>query len=247
MYSLNPVLCLNNISDILYGGTKLGTSVLTNTAKRFISEVTGINDLLLILSELHARKLYAEVDRQIVTRKLFDDAATVFGCNNYKTLPTELMIRLLKHDSNYLAEERVFEKCKAWAEYHDEHFDEMYNDCMYRYMLSPSRHDDFKMESEERLENAGWKQIIQPLLPFIRFPVMDGTWFAANVVDLSIMSADDTTMIMQWYFHPVDNPELRYNTKQRVVNDGKEFKEKEQNPKKNGGVKGRFAIGKRKR
>lgn len=216
-YSLNPVICLANISDILYAADKLGTNALLETGKRFISEVTGINDLLLILSELHARRLYAEVDRQISNRKLFEDAATVFGCENYKTLPTELMIRLLKHDSKYLPEERVFEKCKSWAEYHDDNFDELYNDCMYRYLLSPSRHDDSLSEGDERLENEGWKQIIQPLLPFIRFPTMDGPWFAANVVDLQIMSAEDTTLIMQWYFHKVEKPELRYSTKTRSV------------------------------
>jgi len=216
-YSLNPVICLSNISDILYAADKLGTNALLETGKRFISEVSGINDLLLIISELHARGLYAEVDRQISNRKLFEDATTVFGCENYKTLPTELMIRLLKHDSKYLLEERVFEKCKAWAEYHDDNFDELYNDCKYRYLLSPSRHDDSKLEGDERLENEGWKQIIQPLLPFIRFPTMDGPWFAANVVDLQIMSAEDTTLIMQWYFHPVEKSELRYSTKRRSV------------------------------
>jgi len=211
------VMCLKNISDILYAANKLGTTALLQTGKQFISEVTGINDLLLILSELHARRLYEEVDRQITTRKLFEDAATVFGCDNYKTLPTELMILLLKHDTNYLAEEKVFEKCKAWAEYHDDNFDSLYNDCMYRYLLSPSRHDDSKSEGDDRLENEGWKQIIQPLLPYIRFPTMDGPWFAAHVVDLKIMSAEDTTLIMQWYFHPVEKSELRYSTKKRSV------------------------------
>ena len=46
---------------------------------------------------------------------------------------------------------------------------------------------------------------------------MNGPWFAANVVDLKIMSAEDTTLIMQWYFHPVVKSELRYSTKKRSV------------------------------
>ena len=46
---------------------------------------------------------------------------------------------------------------------------------------------------------------------------MDGPWFAAHVVDLKIMSAEDTTLIMQWYFHPVEKSELRYSTKKRSV------------------------------
>jgi len=218
-YSLNPLMSLDNISDVLYAATKLKVASLVETAKQFITEVTGVNDLLLILAELHQRRLYDEVDRQISDRRLFQDAAAVFGCENYKALPTELMIRLLQHDQNYLAEERVFEKVVTWAKFHQQHFRELYTASMYKCSLDPRRSTKAKEETTQeeivQMERGGWQHIIQPLLPFVRFPVMDGGYFAENIVDLKILSSDDTTLIMQFFFCQENKDTLKYGVKPR--------------------------------
>jgi len=218
-YSLNPLMSLDNISDVLYAATKLKVASLVETAKQFITEVTGVNDLLLILAELHQRRLYDEVDRQINDRRLFQDAATVFGCENYKALPTELMIRLLQHDQNYLAEERVFEKVVTWAKFHQQHFRELYIASMYKCSLDPRRSSKAREETTQeeivQMERGGWQHIIQPLLPFVRFPVMDGGYFAENIVDLKILSSDDTTLIMQFFFCQENKETLKYGVKPR--------------------------------
>ena len=94
-YSLNPVISLQNIADIFYAAEKLKVSHLIVAAKQFIDECAGINDLVLVLSQLHARKLYQECDRIIATRRLFEgqQAIKVLQCENLKTMPTQLMIR----------------------------------------------------------------------------------------------------------------------------------------------------------
>jgi len=218
-YSLNPLMSLDNISDVLYAATKLKVTSLIETAKQFITEVTGVNDLLLILAELHQRRLYEEVERQISDRRLFHDAATVFGCANYKALPTELMIRLLQHDQDYLAEERVFEKVVTWAKFHHEHFRELYIASMYRCSLDARRsqkvHEETTQEELAQMERGGWQLIIQPLLPSVRFPVMDGGYFAENIVDLKILSSDDTTLIMQFFFCQENKDTLKYGVQPR--------------------------------
>jgi len=205
-YSLNPLMSLDNISDVLYAADKLKVASLVETAKQFVTEVTGVNDLLLILAELHQRRL-------------FQDAATVFGCENYKALPTELMIRLLQQDQNYLAEERVFEKVVTWAKFHHQHFGELYKTSMYKCSLDPRRshkaREETTQEELEQMERGGWQHIIQPLLPFVRFPVMDGGYFAENIVDLKILSSDDTTLIMQFFFCQENKETLKYGVKPR--------------------------------
>merc|ERR1712129_389942 len=179
----------------------------------------GVNDLLLILAQLHQRRLFQEVDRQISDRRLFEDAATVFECENYKALPTELMIRLLQHDQNYVAEERVFEKVVIWAKFHHQHFRELYISSMYKCSLDPRRSHNVSEETTQeqlaQMERGGWQLMIQPLLPFVRFPVMDGGYFAENIVDLKILSSDDTTLIMQFFFCQENKDTLKYGVQPR--------------------------------
>merc|ERR1712087_990963 len=118
-YSLNPLISLQNIADIFYAADKLKIGHLLVAAKQFIDECADINDLVLALSQLHARKLYAECDRIIANRHLFEgsQAIKVFRCENLKTMPTELMIRLLRYNSTQMAEETIFERCTTWAEW----------------------------------------------------------------------------------------------------------------------------------
>jgi len=241
-YSLNPLMSLDNISDVLYAATKLKVTSLIETAKQFITEVTGVNDLLLILAQLHQRRLFEEVDRQISDRRLFEDAATVFECENYKALPTELMIRLLQHDQNYLAEERVFEKVVIWAKFHHQHFREQYISSMYKCSLDPRRSHKVSEETTQeelaQMERGGWQLLIQPLLPFVRFPVMDGGYFAENIVDLKILSSDDTTLIMQWFFCQERKETLKYEVKPRHLQvDAKEAVNANSNRRRGFGIK----------
>ena len=120
-YSLNPIISLKNISDIFYAADKLKIVHLIEAAKQFISEIAGINDLVLVLSQLFARKLYAECDRIIASRRLFEDqsAIEVLKSENLKTLPTELMIRLLRYDSTRMPEETIFERTVTWAKWQE--------------------------------------------------------------------------------------------------------------------------------
>lgn len=94
-YSLNPVISLQNIAHIFYVAEKFKISHLIVAAKQFIDGCAGINDLVLVLSQLHARKLYQECNRIISTRKLFEgqQSIKVLQCENLKTLPCALMIR----------------------------------------------------------------------------------------------------------------------------------------------------------
>merc|ERR1712003_174179 len=65
-------------------------------------------------------------------------------------------------------------------------------------------------------ENQDWKNVIVPILPYIRFPIMTGVYFASNVFEMDLLSSEDSTLIMQWQFTKKDNDALKYSTKIRV-------------------------------
>jgi len=213
-YSLNPVLSLRNIADVLYIADKLQVAHLEAAARQFLDEIAGVNDLVLVLSQLFARKLLTECDRVISSRKLFEDASAieVLRSENLKTLPCELMMRLLRYDHIRMSEEGIFERTVTWAKWH-----EKVN------VSKQSENGDISMVTTEEVEMAGWQeveqtewqQIIQPLLPYIRFPIMKGEYFTAHVVDMKILSTDDCTLIMQYLFTQKENEDLKYSTKKR--------------------------------
>ena len=80
--------------------------------------------------------------------------------------------------------------------------------------------EEAKIEGWDDEEETDWKQIIQPLLPHIRFPIMNGEYFTSNVVDMKILSTDDCTLIMQFLFTQKENDALKYSTKKRFTTGG---------------------------
>merc|ERR1712087_137755 len=215
-YSLNPILSLQNIADVLYIADKLKITHLEAAARQFLDEIAGINDLVLVLSQLFARKLLDECDRVISSRKLFEDesAIEVLRSENLKTLPCELMTRLLRYDLIRVSEEEIFERSVTWAKWHEK---------VNVSKQSDSESGDISMVTNNEVEMEGWQhveqtegqQIIQPLLPHIRFPIMKGEYFTAHVVDMKILSTDDCTLIMQYLFTQKENEDLKYSTKKR--------------------------------
>jgi len=213
-YSLNPVINLSNIADIFYAAHKLKVAHLIEAAKQFIDECAGINELVLVLSQLHARKLYQECDRIIAKRKLFEgqQAIEVLRCENLKSMPTELMIRLLRYDSTRMDEEIIFEKCTKWAQWKEKvALAKKSEQKSISLVITEEAHIDGWDDEEE----TDWKRIIQPLLPHIRFPIMNGEYFTSNVVDMKILTTDDCTLIMQFLFTQKENDALKYSTKKR--------------------------------
>lgn len=97
-YCLNPVITVENVSYILYAAKKLKISSLIEATQEFILAVKpvgqGVDDLLLILSILHALTLRDMCNQVILANKLNEDAAKVFHSRNLNMLPTELMIRV---------------------------------------------------------------------------------------------------------------------------------------------------------
>ena len=77
--------------------------------------------------------------------------------------------------------------------------------------------EDCKISGWEDVHETEWQQIIQPLLPHIRFPIIKGEYFTAHVVDMKILSTDDCTLIMQYLFTQKENEDLKYSTKKRFV------------------------------
>jgi len=228
-YSLDPALSVENVSDILYAANKLQIEALQIAAKRFISEITGIDDIVLILANLHRLGLHEQCDHTISEKKVFYDAAKAFESENFNLLPTELMIRLLKWATfgrtERLTEEVVFQKCVLWAKYKAQ---------INRINQGQAPSDDDDGSGEElkdgaeaehfyraRSKNNGrpstnWKDLIQPLLPEIRFPIMEGPYFADKVVNLGLLTAVHCTEIMQSYF--IETPSNRkptYSSKRR--------------------------------
>merc|ERR1712217_630233 len=184
----------------------------------------------LILSLLHALTLRDMCNEVIMANKLNEDAAKVFHSRNLNLLPTELMIRLLQQatfQTVKLTEEAVFEKCVIWAKYHagkhagdnvseDEVISPIINDDEEEEVgAEDSDHDDEKEIVVER-DPKNWKSVIQPLLPHVRFPNMQGNYFAANVVELKLLSADDCTYIMQCLLTGKESKSLKYSTKKRT-------------------------------
>jgi len=215
-YSLNPVISLENIADIFYAAQKWNISHLIAAAKQFVDEISEINDLVLVLSQLHARKLSDECDRIIASRHLLEERAAikVLQCENLKTLPTELMIRLLRHDGIKMAEETIFERCATWAQWKEK---VAVANKSGQESISLVTTEEAAIEGWDEEEETDWKQIIQPLLPHIRFPVMNGEYFTSHVVDMKILSTDDCTLIMQFLFTQKENDNLKYSTKKRVT------------------------------
>lgn len=280
-YCLNPIITVQNVSDILYASNKLKISSLSLAAKQFILAVDGVDDLLLLLSLLHALGLLEMCNQVITKNKLFEDAAKVFHSANLNLLPTELMIRLLKQatfqeGSLLLDEEELFEKCVVWAKHKskvllaqaaaggkkkkrvkkrkkakrkkakqeavqlaveegdedgagagsggldDEDGDS--EEAKEVEVAPPEQSDESEEESssEEEEEEAeeietDWKELIQPLLLYVRFPIMAGEYFAAQVVELSLISADDCTFIMQYLLTSKESKALKYSTKRRGI------------------------------
>merc|ERR1712013_598953 len=80
--------------------------------------------------------------------------------------------------------------------------------------------DDDEEDDEEEEAVAvetDWKELIQPLLLFVRFPIMAGEYFAAQVVELQLISADDCTFIMQYLLTSKESKALKYSTKRRAI------------------------------
>jgi len=243
-YSLDPALSVENVSDILYAANKLQIEALQIAAKRFISEITGIDDIVLILANLHRLGLHEQCDHTISEKKVFYDAAKAFESENFNLLPTELMIRLLKWATfgrtERLTEEVVFQKCVLWAKYKAQ----INRINQGKGPSSSSDDDDGDASGEEfkaqggdgdeaavglgaehfyraRSRNNGrpstnWKDLIQPLLPEIRFPIMEGPYFADKVVNLGLLTAVHCTEIMQSYFIELpSNRKPTYSSKRR--------------------------------
>merc|ERR1712079_932375 len=80
----------------------------------------------------------------------------------------------------------------------------------------PEDGSDVEKGSVVEEENQDWKNVIVPILPYIRFPIMTGMYFASNVFELDLLSSEDSTLIMQWQFTKKDNDALKYSTKIRV-------------------------------
>jgi len=206
----------------------LKISSLIEATQEFILAVKpvgqGVDDLLLILSILHALTLRDMCNQVILANKLNEDAAKVFHSRNLNMLPTELMIRLLQQatfQNIKLTEEAVFEKCVGWAKHHAAKHAEGASDEEVN-LYEPDAHlveaDDSDDEKEPVVERdpKNWKSVIQPLLPNVRFPNMQGKYFAATVVELKLLSADDCTYIMQCLLTGKESKSLKYSTKKRT-------------------------------
>jgi len=221
-YCLNPVINVENVSYILYAARKLKISSLIEATQQFILAVKGVDDLLLILSLLHALTLRDMCNEVIMANKLNEDAAKVFHSRNLNLLPTELMIRLLQQatfQTVKLTEEAVFEKCVIWAKYHAGKHAQGGSDKEVPVIddqgVGADESDDEKEVVVEK-DPKNWKSVIQPLLPHVRFPNMQGNYFAANVVELKLLSADDCTYIMQCLLTGKESKSLKYSTKKRT-------------------------------
>jgi len=233
-YSLDPALSVENVSDILYAANKLQIEALQIAAKRFISEITGIDDIVLILANLHRLGLHEQCDHTISEKKVFYDAAKAFESENFNLLPTELMIRLLKWATfgrtERLTEEVVFQKCVLWAKYKAQINRINEGQSAQGPPESDEDSDGSGEESKEQEQtehfyrarksngraSTNWKDLIQPLLPEIRFPIMAGPYFADKVVNLALLTADDCTEIMQSYFIEMpSNRKPSYSSKRR--------------------------------
>lgn len=206
-YGLNPIISVQNVSDILYAANKLKVNPLIGAVKQFLASIVRVNDLLSVLADLHGLRFYDICDQMISSRRLFqaDHARDVFHSEKLNGLPTALMIRLLKtatfQSDLRMTEEQIFEKCTNWAKYQAEmrHIEERKASQIGNGTGSkrgsrestPSTHtvgDDMKMQDPEE-----WKRIIQPLLPSIRFPTMKGEFspyfvFSFFVVSMFIVS-----------------------------------------------------------
>jgi len=224
-YCLNPAITVQNVSYILYAAKKLKIGALIEAAKEFILAVKGVDDLLLILSLLHALKLMEMCNEVIVVNKLNEDAAKVFHSENLNLLPTELMILLLKQatfpKTRPMTEEAVFEKCVVWAKHvagkHAVSEDDAESAEEQMAVEVDDSDDDEKEEEVVAIDPEHWKSVIQPLLLHVRFPNMEGEYFAAKVVELKLLSFDDCTFIMQCLLTGKESKFLKYSTKKRTV------------------------------
>jgi len=221
-YCLNPVITVENVSYILYAAKKLRISSLIEATQQFILSVKGVDDLLLILSLLHALKLFEMCNEVIMQNKLNEDAAIVFNSRNLNLLPTELMIRLLKQatfQTTKLTEEYVFEKCVEWAKHHagKHSLSEQRDRELEEEMVVEMEDSDDEKEEMVEIDHKNWKSVIQPLLPHVRFPNMKGEYFAAKVVELKLLSAEDCTFIMQCLLTGKESKSLKYSTKKRTL------------------------------
>ena len=77
--------------------------------------------------------------------------------------------------------------------------------------------EEAKIEGWDDEDETDWRRIIQPLLQYIRFPIMNGEYFTSKVVDMKILSTDDCTLIMQFLFTQKENDALKYSTKKRYI------------------------------
>jgi len=72
--------------------------------------------------------------------------------------------------------------------------------------------------SRRMCRNPDWKSMIQPLIPYIRFPTMDRSFFAAHVIPSGLLPAEDCKSILQ--FMTSENEDislhrLKYNERPR--------------------------------
>ena len=178
---------------------KLKVNPLIEAVKGYITSLKNMDHLVLVLSLLHRHDFHDLINSLISSNKMFSDSGKVFHSENLNLLPTALMMRLLGsatfESGVQLTEEQVYEKSVCWAKYWAE------------------QHKADAASSSD----CDWKQVIQPLLPKIRFPIMRGEYFAAHIVDTKILSSDDCALIMQYVFTQRKNKHLKYGIKARVT------------------------------
>ena len=199
-YGLKATLSCEHIGDLLYAVIKYAPNPLEKICTDYINNIKDISQLISVISSLYKHKhLLSKVTEQIVSHNnlLTENAKKVILSDNFKLLPQDLLIEILKFDEIYIKEEEIYQRCVVWCKY------------------QAQSHDDNRNSEDEKFdEKRDWKTYIKPLLIYIRFPVIDGKYFAKNIFHEKILTDQDMLNLMAYYLDQ-DQEIKKFNTQFR--------------------------------
>jgi hypothetical protein len=181
-YGIPGELNMENVADILFVAQKYLFEGLTQECMDFIFDAAVEEEPTIINEKSMIQLLNSLFDYQLdnVWEKLLYDNTKwmnrLIKSSEFKLLKCGIVQKLFQSSQLNFTEEFLWDKCVEWSQFQTQQL--------------PSLEDDMKYS---------WQQYIKPLIPYIRFPIMERTFFVKQVMPTNALSKDELIDIMAYY------------------------------------------------
>ena len=177
-----------NVTPMLYVAKKFAIGGLTALCFSYLDSEMCVENVCKILEQAH---IYNEMSlHNKCLGFILEHGWEVLKSVGFAELCTDCLRLILKPDDLKASEEDIFEAVVLWAT----------NEC---------RRQKLQATDENR------RQVLGPLLYFIRFPVMDVVYFTQKVSFRELLSNDEAVSIFQYYHGEDQQLPNRFNRNER--------------------------------